>query len=726
MVAVAAADRRTAERHDLAAPALGLAGLSEAAPDGPGALPIPPPPPEPLPVPGSEAWLDYEALWARRLDVLPADVAALRMLSRLRLIRADGAGAQLLLSRLCYLAPHEAEAWHAFGFALSLTGVYTGALLAFERALDCAPQRFDIARHYVDCAEAAGAVPELLARIEARVEAAPDDVIGLYMQAALLMHGGRYDDAMDLAEVVVALLPNQVEGFKLLGQLLMRSMNVSRALQVVGRACELDPNDWELGNDYAVACLRAYHFSEANNRLEALLALHGPRMTLLCNLSNARLALGDQAGAMAAAEAAAELNPATQSGPRAMLNVLSYTPGVTAAALLAQARAIARFFPAPNPEPFANRPDPERRLRIGLLSGTMKVHPVGWLTIAGLEALDPQQFELVAYAQSTANDWIAARFQAITTHWRNITAMTDPELAALVRADGVDMLIDLGGYGDHGRMTATAQRLAPVQLKWVGSQAYSTGIAAMDWFISDRWETPPELAAHYSERLMILPDGYVCYSPPPDAPDVGKLPARARGHVTFGCFNNLAKVNRVLIAAWAAILARVPDARLLLRTQQFDDPAVVDRITAAFLRAGIDPDRLELKGSAKHRSLLAEYNRVDIVLDPFPYGGGLTTCEALYMGVPVLTLPGESFAARHSLSHVSNVGLGADWVAQDLDDYVARAVRHAGNLGALEQLRAGLRARVRGSPLCNARRFGEGLGAALRHAWRDWCANNRP
>jgi predicted O-linked N-acetylglucosamine transferase (SPINDLY family) len=535
------------------------------------------------------------------------------------------------------------------------------------------------------------------------------------------MHAGRYDDATDIAEAVVALLPDQVEGFKLLGQLLMRSMDVSRALQVVGRACALDPDDWELGNDYAVACLRAYRFSEASERLEALLERHGPRAMLLCNLSNARLALGDQPGAAAAAQAAAALNPDGQGGPRAMLNVMSYTPGVTAAELLAQAREIRRFCPPINPEPFPNSPDPARRLRIGLLSGTMKVHPVGWLTVAGLEALDPQQFELIAYAQSTASDWIAARYQAITTAWRKVTALTDAELAALVRADGIDLLIDLGGYGDHGRMLATAQRLAPVQVKWVGSQAYSTGLDAMDWFISDRWETPPALAAHYSERLMILPDGYVCYSPPPDAPDVGPLPARAAGHVTFGCFNNLAKVNRTLVAAWAEILRRVPTARLLLRTHQFDDPATADRLSGNFLRAGIDLSRVELKGSASHRALLGEYNRVDIVLDPFPYNGGLTTCEALYMGVPVLTLPGETFAGRHAYSHVCNIGLDADWVARDLDDYIARAVAHAGDVAKLEQVRAGLRGRMRASPLCDGRRFGIGLGAALRQAWREWC-----
>jgi predicted O-linked N-acetylglucosamine transferase (SPINDLY family) len=681
---------------------------------------MPPGLPTPMPLPGSDAWLAHEASWAAWLDHRPDDLIGLRTLARLRLLRGDGPGSQLLLARLCALAPNETEPWHALGFALSLTGDFTAALLAFEQALATAPDRFDIARHYIDCADAAKRVPDILASVTARAAAAPTDVVALYMQAGLLMHAGQYEAAIDIAEVVTLLAPDRIEGLRLLGQLLVRSLDVNKALEVLGRAIAMAPDDWELGNDHAVACLRAYHFGEASDRLENLNNRHGPRITLLCNLSNARLALGDQPGAEAAARAAIALDPDDLSGARALLNVMAYRPGVTAAEMLAQAQACSRFYPPDSAAPFANTPDPDRKLRIGLLSGTMKVHPVGWLTLAGLEALDPQQFQLIAYAQHTSSDWISRRFQAIA-EWRPITAVSDAALAALMREDAIDMLIDLGGYGDHGRMAACAQRLAPVQIKWVGSQAYSTGLATMDWFISDRWETPPYLAPQYCERLMILPDGYVCYTPPPDAPDVGPLPARAAGHVTFGCFNNLAKVNRTLVAAWAEILRRVPTARLLLRTHQFDDPATVDRLSGTFLRAGIDLPRVELKGSASHRALLGEYNRVDIVLDPFPYNGGLTTCEALYMGVPVLTLPGETFAGRHAYSHICNIGLEADWVARDLDDYVSRAVALAGDIAQLEQVRAGLRRRLRASPLCDGRRFGIGLGHALRQAWRQWC-----
>jgi protein O-GlcNAc transferase len=198
------------------------------------------------------------------------------------------------------------------------------------------------------------------------------------------------------------------------------------------------------------------------------------------------------------------------------------------------------------------------------------------------------------------------------------------------------------------------------------------------------------------------------------------LPALANGHITFGCFNNLAKVTPRVIAVWCAILHRLPDARLVLKTHQFSDQPTVQRMLDCFAAHGIPLARLEMRGPSGHRAFIAEYNDIDIVLDPFPYSGGLTTCEALWMGVPTVTVPGEIFASRHSMSHLSNAGL-AGWVATDIADYQELAVAKASDIPALAALRSGLRAQVKASPLCDAPRFGRSLGAALRHAWRDWC-----
>ncbi len=482
------------------------------------------------------------------------------------------------------------------------------------------------------------------------------------------------------------------------------------------------PDDANLRNNLAATLVRVYRYDEARAILETLIDEQGPQLNFLCNLTNALVSLGQQDEGVARARQAVARMPGAHLAWRALGNALSYHQDVTGSALLEAYRVVGRTMPRNLPQPFVNSPDPARRLRIGLLSPTLKTHPVGWLTVAGFEALDQDAFEIVCLGQPDSKDPIQRCFRAAAAEWHVVDTETPPALARRIRELGIDILIELSGYGDRGMIAACADRPAPVQIKWVGMQNHSTGLAEMDWIITDRWETPAGHEQFYSERLLRLPDGYVCYSPPPYAPDVVPLPALTRGHITFGCFNNTAKITKLVIATWARVLHAVPDARLVLKAHQFAEASTAARFRAAFAAHGIGPDRLDLRGRSPHRELLAQYGEIDVVLDPFPYSGGLTTCEALWMGVPTVTVPGETFASRHSASHMSNAGL-ADWVVPDLDAYGARAVVAARDIPGLAALRAGMRARVRSSPLCDATRFGRNLGAALRHTWHDWCAS---
>ena len=662
-----------------------------------------------------------EAAYRRVLDLNPRRVEALIALSGLLIARAEGVEARILLLRCLGLVPNRAEAWATLGLALVLTADHALAHSAFLEAQRLEPAVPEYALHGIEAARIAGQAEAELARLALAAEADPLNPVPLLASGVLLERLGRRREAIDALEAAATLAPDELLPVKLLGSVLARSHRLRDAEAALCRAAELDPGDPRLRNDRGTVLMRMHRHAEAHAELSDVVAQHGEEPLVLCNLANATACLGWQEEAVDLARRAIALDPDAVLPRRALCNTLPYREGTTAAELQSALRACAARLPRSDLGPFANNRDPDRRLSIGLLSGTLKTHPVGWLTVAGIETLDPAQFSVVCLVQNAApQDPIARRYRAVARDWVEIDALDDVALAKRARDIGIDVLIDLGGYGDAARMPACAHRLAPVQVKWVGMQNHSTGLPEMDWFITDRWETPPDLASRYSERLLYLPDGYAIYSPPPYAPDVGPLPALANGHITFGCFNNLAKVTPRVIATWSAVLRRVPGSRLVLKTHQFSDRATADRICSAFAAHGIPAERLVLRGSSPHRAFMGEYGDIDLVLDPFPYSGGLTTCEALWMGVPTVTLPGEIFASRHSMSHLSNVGL-SDWVACDVADYVELAVAKATDVAALAALHAGLRARVKASPLCDAPRFGRNLGAALRHAWTEWC-----
>ncbi len=659
------------------------------------------------------AYRQVLAVDARHTDALLA-------LAGLLLLRNDAAQARALLLRCCAIDPTRPEAWDVLGLALRATDDPVAARDAFIEAQRLAPASFEYALHGVDAAQAAGEGEAELMRLQAACHADPANPAPHLARGALLERLGRRADAIDALETAAVLAPEASLPASLLGGVLARSARLREAERALRRGRELAPDSAQIANDLATVLMRMSRHAEARALLQEVLDRHNRPLTALCNLTNAAACLGLQAESVALAREAVARDPAAVLPRRALCNNLPYHPDVTGAALLAALRDLGERLPRSDRPPPANDPDPDRRLVVGLLSGNFRMHPVGWLTVAGLENLDPDGFELVCLSQNPApGDPIAARFRAIAADWIDTETQDDATLVQTARARGIDVLIDLGGYGDSARMPACAHRLAPVQVKWVGMQNHSSGLAEMDWFLTDRWETPPALEGLYSERMLRLPDGYVCYSPPPYAPDVVPLPALAAGHVTFGCFNNLAKVTPVVLATWSRVLHAVPDSRLVLKTHQFSDPPTADRIRGVFASHGIGAERLELRGPSTHRAFMAEYNQIDLVLDPFPYSGGLTTCEALWMGVPTVTLPGEIFAARHSFSHLSNAGLG-DWAAADLDAYVALAVARASDLPGLAALRQRLRAQVKASPLCDGPRFGRSLGAALRHAWREW------
>ena len=327
--------------------------------------------------------------------------------------------------------------------------------------------------------------------------------------------------------------------------------------------------------------------------------------------------------------------------------------------------------------------------------------------------------ELIAYPSHFRTDALTERIKACCYGWHSAVGLSDENLARRISDDGIDILIDLSGHTAHSRLPMFAWKPAPVQASWLGYFA-TTGVAAMDYLIADPWTVQKAEEASFTEKIWRLPDSYLCFTPPDVDVQVVPLPALTNGHVTFGCFNHLSKMNDAVVALWARVLQAVPGSRLFLKAKQLGEATVRQSVVERFATHGVDAGRLILEGAAPRAELLASYRRVDIALDPLPYPGGTTSVEALWMGVPVLTLAGERFLSHIGESILRNVGM-PEWIAADADGYVARAVSYAGDLPYLATLRNGLRRQVLGSPLFDAPRFAHHFEAALRGMWRVWC-----
>ncbi|OGA50761.1 MAG: hypothetical protein A3G25_14150 [Betaproteobacteria bacterium RIFCSPLOWO2_12_FULL_63_13] len=397
-----------------------------------------------------------------------------------------------------------------------------------------------------------------------------------------------------------------------------------------------------------------------------------------------------------------------------------YDPALAPADFLLEAR-IWSILHLESRAPLALRRAPparKQRLRIGYISKDLVRHSVAYFIEPVMAHHDHDRFEIYCYSNHPKPDEVSERIKARADHWRDIAFMADDDLFRQIVADGIDILIDLSGHTSGNRLALLARKPAPILANYLGYAA-TTGMRAVDYRIVDCVTDPPaEADAVNCETLVRLPDCFVAYQPPPDAPAVSPPPSVKRGYVTFGSFNSLIKVNHEVVALWAKVLHAVAGSRLVLKGFAFSSQATLDRFIEMFAGEGISADRLELMSwHAEISGHLERYSQVDIALDPFPYNGTTTTCEALWMGVPVLTLAGDHHCARVGASLLTAVGLG-ELVSRNKDEFVSHAVRLGGDLESLAARRTGLRERMRCSPLLDARSFTRNLEAAYAAMWQ--------
>lgn len=667
-----------------------------------------------------------ELLYRRILEHEPDHADALHLLGAIAHQAGRHAAAVECISRAITLYPTEAAYHNNLGEAYRAMGKLDDATACYRRALELADDMAAVHCNLGEVYRAQGKSDEAIACYRRALTLEPELGEASNNLGLALERQGALVEAVDCFRQAVAHSPGLPAIHDNLGSALQRLGKVEEARACFRSALNLQPDFLPALNNLGTSYKDAGQFSDAVSCYQRALEIQPTVPEIHNNLGLALHGQGQLDGAVACYERALQLWPDYVQARSNLLLCEQARPGVTLAGLAAAHAEWDRRhgLPLRPAQPPVRDRNPERRLRLGFVSADFGRHPVGWFLVGVLEQLQHHDCDVVCYCDRGETDDLTARCAAAVGTWRRVEHLSDAALAEQIQADAIDLLVDLSGRVGKNRLLTFARKPAPIQLAWIGYPG-TTGLSAMDYLVADRYEVPPEAEPHYREKILRLPDGYVCYTPPADAPAVGPLPAVANGYVTFGCFNHVAKISRLVFPVWAEILRRVPGSRLMLKTRGLDRPEIRERFVERFAMQAVELDRIDLLGESPQQELFDSYNCVDLALDPFPYSGGLTTCEALWMGVPVITCPGETFAARHSLSHLSNVGL-QETVTGSLAEYVERAVTLAIDTRRLAELRAGLRDRMTQSPLCDAQRFTRNLVDALRQAWRTWCGSSAP
>ena len=614
--------------------------------------------------------------------------------------------------------PEAARALTNLGVILQERGELEAALSLHHRALVLAPALAEGFCNRGDTYSQLDRLAEAEADFGRAAELAPALAPAWFNRGNVLLRLGRATAAETCYRRSRDLLPRLAQVPAQLARALAAQGRAAEAMDAMADAVALAPGDWSLLNDLGVLQQQAGRIAAAKASLRRAID-HCPGAAVAhYNLGNACYGEGDAARAAACYRRAWELDPRLSRAASNYLNCLHYLPEPGGAAIAACHREVAAGGRQPPGHSHANSPEPKRRLRIGYVSADFVRHPLGLLLLPILAAHDRSQVFVACYSNRRDGDDITQQLRRNADLWRDILPCDDETLDRMIRDDAIDILVDLDGHTAGGRLGLFARKPAPIQVGWLG-YPFTTGLTTMDYALLDRATVPAEAEAWFSERVVCLPVSRFCYQGP-ETPKPAPPPMRQRGFVTFGSFNNIAKLTPEVIAAWADILHRVPGSRLLLKWPHLAQAEIAERILTAFRGCGIAAGRIQLRGNSPPEQLRAEYADMDIALDPFPYCGAFTSCEALWMGVPVVTLPGPRPFSRQTLALLSALGLADGLAAQDIQAYRDLAVGLAGDPDRLSRLRRDLRPQMRRA-LGDVPRHAAALEAFFRRAWIDWC-----
>ncbi|MCP4326956.1 MAG: tetratricopeptide repeat protein [Alphaproteobacteria bacterium] len=670
------------------------------------------------------AWGEAEELLRDLFRDHPNNVTVLYLLGVVA--RAENRPEEALhpLERALAIEPRNTNAWLMYAGCLSAAGRSEQAVAACEAAVGVDPEDAGVCRQAADIFLQNSAKTAALRCYQGALDGEPDAPFLEARTGRLLAETGAVADGLARAEKAAARAPAAPDVQADYARALIVSGRFDDAERVLDRARAAAPDDRDLLHIHAKTLRQLQRLDEAERTLRKLVAIDPRDAAAYRGLGMVELNRGNIALAIDAFGRAATLQPrdsvAESNANMALLYDDRATPRDVADAHRAWARRHADRYAAAAP-PFANPPDPDRRLKVGLVSADLRTHSVTYFLEPLLEAHDGAAIEITCFDSGTGGDETTRRLQALADGWHNIAGAADAEIVELIRGLGIDVLVDLSGRTVGNRALVFAARAAPVQIAYLGYPA-TTGLTTMDYRLTDAVADPPGATeAWHSETLLRLEPCFLCYRPRADAPPIAPPAMAAAGSPTFGSFNNTMKLSETTIALWSAVLGAVPAARLVVKFGFLKAPEVRRSLIARFADHGIDAERLDLRaGGDEPRTHLAAYGDIDIALDPTPYNGTTTTCEALWMGVPVLTVAGAAHVSRVGASILTAAGL-PELVCRDGPDLARRAAELAAAPERLAELRRTMRERLDRSPLTAGPGFARRFEGAVRTAWRAWC-----
>lgn len=616
--------------------------------------------------------------------------------------------------------PDYAEAYSNLGNTLKDQGRLDDAVNAYNAGICVKPNLAEAHSNRGIALTALGRLNDAVNACNSAIRVKPDYAEAHANLGNALKTLGKLDDAVNAYNEAIRAKPDLAEAHSNLGIALNDLGKLDDAVNAYNTALRFKPDYAEAHSNLGNTLKDQGRLDDAVKACNAAIRFKPDLAEAHANLGVALKDLGRLDEAVNACNTAIRFKPDYAEAHSNLLMCLHYHPQATEAVILEKALDFASRVEKVRTSS-CTPADPDRRLRIGYVSGDFKRHPVGYFLSRVLTNHDPNAVEIFCYSNTHRADDLTALLKGAADHWRSLVGLSDQTAAALITSDRIDILVDLSGHTALNRLTMFALKPAPVQIAWLGYFG-TTGLAAMDYILADRFVVPEPSSPFFTESIWRLPDSYLCFSPPDLDCPIFSPPVTKGEPLTFGNFNNHAKTSLAAVSLWSRILSRAPGSRLLLKTMALADSRARQDLLDQFVSNGIEAERILLEGASPRAELLSSYNRVDIALDPTPYGGGITTAEALWMGVPVVTLHGPTWVGRVSESILSTVGL-PHLVAATPDDYVGIAVGLANDKTRLEALRSGLRPQLEASPFCDGSRFTRGLEQAYRSMWKQWCAD---